>query len=64
MSTVMMQTRAGSHDTLDASAVLDEDLRDASAPASRRPGWYAVVVVLDALAIVGFITWVVIPRLS
>lgn len=41
----------------------DRELRDGSARAARRPGWYAAVVVLDALAIIAFITWVVIPRL-
>jgi hypothetical protein len=41
----------------------DRDLRDGSARAARRPGWYAAIVVLDALAILAFITWVVIPRL-
>jgi hypothetical protein len=41
----------------------DRDLRDGSARAARPPIWYAAVVVLDALAIAAFITWVVIPRL-
>lgn len=42
----------------------DQDLRDESTRDARRPGWYALVVILDAIAILAFITWVVIPRLS
>ncbi|HEX6400870.1 MAG TPA: hypothetical protein VF108_10445 [Actinomycetota bacterium] len=42
----------------------DRDLRDDVARGARRPGWYSLIVVLDALAIVAFITWVVVPRLS
>lgn len=42
----------------------DHDLRDDATRQARRPGWYALVVVLDAIAILAFITWVVVPRLS
>lgn len=42
----------------------DRDLVDGSTQAARHPVWYAAVVVLDALAIVAFIAWVVIPRLT
>lgn len=41
----------------------DRDLHDGSTRAARRPMWYAAIVVLDAVAILAFITWVVIPRL-
>jgi hypothetical protein len=41
----------------------DRDLEDGSTRAARRPLWYAAIVVLDAAAIIAFITWVVIPRL-
>jgi hypothetical protein len=41
----------------------DRDLADGSTRTARRPLWFAAIVVLDAAAIVAFITWVVIPRL-
>jgi hypothetical protein len=42
----------------------DLDLRHEHAQSARRPGWYAVIVVLDALAILAFVALVVIPRLT
>ena len=42
----------------------DRDLRDEATRRARRPGWYALVVVLDAIAILAFIAWVVVPRLA
>jgi hypothetical protein len=42
----------------------DDDLADGAARAERRPAWYAAVVVLDAAAILAFVTWVVVPRLT
>jgi hypothetical protein len=42
----------------------DHDLRDDSARSSHR-GWrFAAIVALDALAILAFIAWVVIPKLT
>jgi hypothetical protein len=46
------------------SAPEDLDLRDENARSSRHPFWYAAIVTLDSLAILAFITWVVIPRLT
>ena len=46
------------------SAAEDLDLRDEYARSSRQPFWYAAIVTLDTLAILAFITWVVIPRLT
>jgi hypothetical protein len=42
----------------------DPDLRDDRAtPASER-WWFGAIVALDILAIVAFVAWVVIPRLT
>ena len=46
------------------SAPEDLDLRDEYARSSRHRWWYAALVTLDTLAILAFITWVVIPRLT
>jgi hypothetical protein len=43
--------------------VRDEDLRD-EAGTTRHRGWYAAVLVLDAIAILAFVVWVVLPRLT
>ncbi len=45
-------------------AVEDLELRDESARSNHHPGWYAAVLVLDALAILAFVAWVVVPRLT
>jgi hypothetical protein len=42
----------------------DLELRDEHARSNRHPGWYAVILVLDALAILAFVAWVVLPRLT
>jgi hypothetical protein len=41
----------------------DHDLRDDSAR-SHRGWWFAAIVAVDALAILAFIAWVVIPKLT
>lgn len=47
------------------SALEDHDLRNESArSAHTRWWWYAAIVALDALAILAFIVWVVIPKLT
>ena len=63
MSTVM-ETRVGSETLVAGRVPEDRELRDDVARTARRPGWFAVVVVLDAIAILAFITWVVVPRLT
>jgi hypothetical protein len=42
----------------------DRELRDELARSTARPGWYAVVIVLNVLAIAAFVALVVIPRLT
>ena len=46
------------------SAPQDQDLRDESARSARDRCWYAAIVALDAVAILAFIAWVVIPKLT
>ena len=46
------------------SALEDHDLRDEFARSAHTRWWYAAIVVLDALAILAFIVWVVIPKLT
>jgi hypothetical protein len=46
------------------SATEDHDLRDESARSARHPWWYAAIVALDTIAILAFIVWVAIPRLT
>lgn len=46
------------------SALEDHDLRDEFARSAHTRWWYAAVVLLDALAILAFIVWVVIPKLT
>jgi hypothetical protein len=61
---IVMEMRVETERALRPSEVPeDRDLRDGSTRAARRPMWYAAIVVLDAAAIIAFITWVVIPRL-
>lgn len=45
------------------AGVEDSDLRDVTAHEARRPGWYALIVILDVLAVLAFVAWVVVPRL-
>ena len=45
-------------------SALDHDLRDEFARSAHTRWWYAAIVVLDALAILAFIVWVVIPKLT
>jgi len=62
---IVMEMRVETERALIPSEVPeDRDLRDGSTGAACRPMWYAAIVVLDAAAIVAFITWVVIPRLN
>lgn len=42
----------------------DRDLRDETARSARRGWLFASIVALDTLAIMAFIAWVVIPRLT
>jgi hypothetical protein len=51
-------------DRMSAPQIEDLDLRDEHARSDGRPGWYAVIVVLDAIAILAFVALVVIPRLT
>lgn len=46
------------------SAPEDLDLHDEYARSTRHRWWYAVIVALDTLAILAFIAWVVIPKLT
>jgi hypothetical protein len=46
------------------SAPEDNDLRDESARSARHRLWYAAIIALDAVAILAFIVWVVIPKLT
>jgi hypothetical protein len=46
------------------SASEDHDLRDESAASAHHRWWYAAIVALDTLAILAFIVWVVIPKLT
>jgi hypothetical protein len=46
------------------SAQEDHDLRDESARSAHHRWWYAAIVALDTLAILAFIVWVVIPKLT
>lgn len=52
------------HDLQPVPRVEDLELRDESARSNRHPGWYAAILVLDALAILAFVAWVVVPRLT
>lgn len=61
---IVMEMRVETERALLPSEVSeDRDLQDASTRAARRPMWYGAILVLDAAAIIAFITWVVIPRL-
>ena len=42
----------------------DHDLLDETARSARRGWLFASIVALDALAILGFVVWVVIPKLT
>ncbi|MDP9119099.1 MAG: hypothetical protein M3M93_02320, partial [Actinomycetota bacterium] len=42
----------------------DDDLLDESARSAHRGWLFASIVALDALAILGFVVWVVIPKLT
>jgi hypothetical protein len=64
MSNVMKMRFDTGHDLQPVPAVEDLELRDESARSNRHPGWYAAVLVLDALAILAFVAWVVVPRLT
>jgi hypothetical protein len=46
------------------SALEDHDLRDEPTRSPHTRWWYAAVVAIDALAILAFIVWVVIPKLT
>ena len=46
------------------SAPEDLDLRDECARSTRHRWWFAAIVALDTLAILAFVAWVVIPRLT
>jgi hypothetical protein len=46
------------------SALEDHDLSDEFARSARTRWWYAAIVTLDAIAILAFIVWVVIPKLT
>jgi hypothetical protein len=46
------------------SALEDHDLRDESARSAHTRWWHAAIVTLDALSILAFIVWVVIPKLT
>jgi hypothetical protein len=46
------------------SATEDQDLRDESARSAHHRWWYTAIVALDAVAILAFIVWVVIPKLT
>lgn len=59
-----METRIEREALITGRSAEDRELRDDVAREARRPGWFAIVVVLDAIAILAFITWVVIPRLA
>jgi hypothetical protein len=62
---IVMDTRLEAEWSLAPAEVPeDRDLEDGSTRAARRPIWYAAIVVLDVAAILAFITWVVIPRLT
>jgi hypothetical protein len=64
MSTVMEMRVETERFVPPGEQAADHDLVDDAARAERRPGWYAAIVVLDAAAILAFVTWVVIPRLT
>ena len=46
------------------SAPEDLDLRDEYARSARHRWWYAAIIALDTLAILAFIVWVVLPKLT
>jgi hypothetical protein len=46
------------------SALEDHDLSDEFTRSAHTRWWYAAIVVLDALAILAFIVWVVLPKLT
>jgi hypothetical protein len=57
---IVMDTRLEAEWSLTPAEVPeDRDLEDGSTRAARRPIWYAAIA-----AILAFITWVVIPRLT
>lgn len=59
-----METRLEGQELIARPDTEDRVLRDDVAREARRPGWVAIAVVLDASAILAFVTWVVIPRLA
>jgi len=46
------------------SALEDHDLSDEFMRSAHTRWWYAAIVALDALAILAFIVWVVVPKLT
>ena len=46
------------------SATEDHDLHDESARSAHHRWWSAAIVALDVVAILAFIVWVVIPKLT
>ena len=46
------------------SAPEDLDLRDEYARSAHHRWWYTAIVALDTLAILAFVAWVVIPKLT
>lgn len=46
------------------SAPEDLDLRDEYARSTHHRWWFGVILALDTLAILAFLTWVVIPKLT
>ncbi len=46
------------------SASEDLDLRDDYARSTHRRWWFAAILALDTLAILAFLAWVVIPKLT
>ena len=46
------------------SALEDLDLRDEYARSTHHRWWFGVILALDTLAILAFLAWVVIPKLT
>ena len=46
------------------SAAEDLDLRDERARSNHHRWWFAAILALDTLAILAFLAWVVIPKLT
>ena len=42
----------------------DDDLRDENARSTHHRWWFGAILALDTLAILAFIAWVVIPKLT